>query len=128
MPIHEDFLTAIIEKGIEAATRDYEHDERRKQGSVDGFNACRGKSPEDLLTLLSSARKECQLIRSGEKGDELYWYWRCYELEVEWVLNCLSVKLTMEDKPALLPHLPTLRAAITVAEILGTKPAITPHG
>ena len=48
---YNDFLSRVIDDGIAAATADYADDEPRRIGAVAGFNACRQKSPEELLEL-----------------------------------------------------------------------------
>lgn len=118
---YDAFLTRIIDDGIEAAKHDYNkpRDEKKLQGSIAGFEACRGKQPQEIVDLWTSAAKEAA-IRMGSDDQEghlhdSYWYWRCYGLEVEWVLNCLSVAL----KTSLLSHLPTARAVTKAAEVLG---------
>jgi hypothetical protein len=109
---YKPFLDRIIDDGIIAATADYKEGPKLS-GSIKGFEACRDKTPDQLVAEWSMASDKLRYLMEGNKLDE-YWYWNCYQLEVEWVLNCLSVAV---NKP-LLGHLPTARGAIKAAEVL----------
>lgn len=108
------FLDRIIDDGIKAAAADYAEGPKL-DGSIAGFEACRGKTPEQLMDLWSEAGR-ATIHEHMKPGDiDTYWYWNCYQLEVEWVLNCLSAAM---GRP-LLGYLPTARGAIKAAEVLG---------
>lgn len=112
-----DFVAAVVDKG-QAAAREHYVDPRHRQklaGSLAGFEACRGQSIGDLATLLAAARDATRDAR--ERQVAYYWWFRCYELEVEWVCNCVSVLLHQEGIPTIVP--PTARAAMTAAAIVG---------
>lgn len=131
---YEEFLARIIDDGIEAARRDYAKKTRAAhlRGAVAGFEACRGKSPIELKVLLDRA-----CMASHDAHDELvqgrraspgstrpanlagYWEARCYELEVEWVCNCVSAMLYNEGHPVIVP--PTARGTIRAAEVLARQ-------
>lgn len=54
-------LERIINDGIEAAKEDYgrkdsPENKARLKGSIEGFEACRGKTPEQLARLLADER------------------------------------------------------------------------
>lgn len=109
------FLDRIITRGIEAAKRDYSRpDQKQKlQGSLAGFETCRGKNPAELQILLTSTRIA---TRNALNRDD-YWWYRCYEAEVEWVCNCVSVVLNAKGLSTIVA--PTCRALQTVVEIVG---------
>jgi hypothetical protein len=81
-----------------------------------GVDACRGKTPEQLRVVLAGARERREAAREQEAADGRYWYHRCFELEVEWVCNCVSVVLTQHRFPPIVP--PTARAAMLVDRLL----------
>ena len=113
------FLEQVIDKGIEAAKRDYSRPEQKDklEGSIKGFEACRGKQPQELLELLVSARKETHKAFVNKVTN--YWYIRCQEGEIEWVCNCVSAMAMNQGLLTIIP--PTCRAALTVAEIIGVQ-------
>ncbi len=113
-----DYLTAldkIIDRGIECAKKDYAGKKDKCDGAVAGFEACRLKLPADLMVLYEAAQKERIAARNEHRPN--YWYFRCYEAEIEWVLNCVSVLLVNQKLPPLV-H-PTARAYMNVASIVG---------
>jgi hypothetical protein len=123
---YEEFLEATIEKGILAAKRDYVRSDQAHQlnGSIKGFNACRGLDPIKLKLLLEGARllthRAANDLNASKITEEQYWEVRCGEAEVEWVCNCVSVILANEKLPGLEPIVPpTARAFMASAEILG---------
>ncbi len=111
MTSYQDLLARVIGDGIEAARVDYRPGPEL-DGSVAGFEACRGRTPEQLAALLQEARLEA---RRGQAGD--YWFWRCRELEVEWVCNVVSAALLNQGLPVIVT--PTARGVFKAAEILG---------
>lgn len=114
-------LERTIDDGIDAARRDYTEprDAERLEGSVAGFEACRGRTPEQLAVLLTEARRETQAAYRADPDPAAtrYWYWRCRELEVEWVCNVVSAVLANEGLPTIVP--PTARGVMKAAEIVG---------
>ncbi len=108
-------LDKIIDRGIEGAKKDYAGKTDKCDGAVAGFEACRNKTPHEILALLSIAQKESTAARNEHRQN--YWYFRCYEAEVEWVLNCVSVLLYNQGQKPLIP--PTARAYMNVASIVG---------
>ena len=119
---YESFLTQIVDRGIAAATADYGDEAPNKlKGSIDGFDACRGLSPQQLIELLQKARNRANLSMQLDEPIDLYWELRCYEMEVEWVCNVVSAALANEGQPPLLGYLPTARGMMTAAEILGVR-------
>jgi hypothetical protein len=93
---YEEFLAEVVRRGIEDAKRDYADpkDKSRLEGSIDGFEACRQKSPAEISKLLAEAlQKTTRAFRQvGQKqvtSDE-YW-WICHRgVQIEWVANVLS--------------------------------------
>jgi hypothetical protein len=110
---HADFLTRIIDDGIAAATADYKEGPKLR-GAIKGFEACRGKTAKELVTVWSEASGKLRHYMGANQLDD-YWFWNCYQLEVEWVLNCLSAA----SGESLLGHLPTTRGYLKAAEVLG---------
>ena len=120
MITYEDFITRIVDDGIEAATADYKQG-KKLAGAVAGFEACRSKSPEHLHDVLADARRHVRdhFDEATLDGEDDYWYWRSYELEVEWVMNCVSAVLMNEGRRPLMDYLPTTRGVFKAAEVLG---------
>jgi len=119
---YEDFLRSVIEDGIEAATRDYTKPDQAHKlaGSLAGFEACRGKSPEELAVLLLEIRRKVAIMRFKPLDDERdYWHWRCHEAEVEWVCNVVSAALLNEGKTTIVP--PSANGMMAAAKILGVR-------
>jgi hypothetical protein len=87
---YNDFLTQVIEDGITAAKADYTkpEDKDKLEGSIEGFEACRGKDPTALLKLLQEAQKRTQEAYREQSAD--YWRIRGFEAEIEWVCNVVS--------------------------------------
>lgn len=118
---YTDFLNEVINIGIESARRDYKDETKPDQleGSIAGFEACRGKEPVELLEVFRQGHEYANKAYF-DRADN-YWYFRCYQLEVEWVLNCVSCLLVNEGREPLLSHLPTCNAMMLVAKIVGVK-------
>ena len=116
---HEEFIKRVVEEGIKAAQRDYCRPDQKdkRDGSIAGFKACIGKSIDELKELLESCAIATEDARKRKADD--YWWFRCYEAEVSWLCNCLSVVLMNEGLPVIVP--PTARAAMLVATIIGVK-------
>lgn len=118
---YKQFLDSIIDQGIEAAKQDYEEGQKL-EGAIAGFEVCRNKLPHQLLSLLREAKLETRSARNPEtKKDnvEEYWYWRCRELEIEWICNVMSAGLLNQGLPTIIQ--PTARGMIKAAEILGVR-------
>ena len=109
------FLAEIIRRGIDACVADYHRpdQENKRDGSVRGFNDCRGLWPDGLVALYAEANQRAQEAHGDDKED--YWYWRCRALEIEWVCNVVSAGLRIQ----LLGPLPTMRGCLMAADIVG---------
>ncbi len=118
---HEVFLERIVTDGIAAAEKDYASSPDKKNGAVAGFMACRGKDIPGLAQLLTTARDSVQAAHRQRAKD--YWWFRCYEAEVEWVCNVISAACYNQGLPVLV--IPTARGMIKAAEILGVA---SPYG
>jgi hypothetical protein len=116
-----ELLDRIIEEGIAAAEADYEEGPKL-DGSVAGFEACRGKPPESLRALFEQAHADTHNAIMANVAEEDYWRIRCYEAEVEWVCNCVSAMLMNEGKPVIVP--PTAGAMMKVASIVGVREGV----
>jgi hypothetical protein len=120
-----EFLVRIIADGIVAAREDYSRpdQEAKLRGSVEGFEACRGKTPVELLGVLAEARKASHTafarVNHSEISEQEYWRIRCHEAEVEWVANVVSAMLANQGDPVIVP--PTCRGVLKAAEILGKR-------
>lgn len=114
---YDEYLTRVIDEGIEAARESYKDpkDALKLRGSIEGFEACRGKNPEQLAQLLSEARRTTLNARTDKEDD--YWRTRCAELEIEWVCNCVSAVLYNEGLPVIIT--PTARGMMKAASIVG---------
>ncbi len=109
-----DFLSVVIEDGIAAARKSYANDPEKRAGAVAGFEACRGKSPTELLALLEGARSDTRLAYVLDARD--YWRARCYEAEIEWVCNCVSAVLENEGHAPIIN--PTYRGVMKANAVL----------
>lgn len=117
MPMdRNDFLNAIIDDGIHEIEANYTRldQQEKRNGGVAGFKACRGKSNQELLDLKDSADQDAKRA-TGEK----YWYYRYFQLQVEWVLNVLSAGLRGQGQEPLTDF--TMRGFLKAADILGIK-------
>jgi hypothetical protein len=112
-------LHEIIERGIEGAKKDYAEKPNKLEGAVAGFEACRQRTPEQLHDLLKRAEGATWQARQSHYDGKLsideYWKLRCYEAEVEWVCNCISVALANQGEKPIIP--PTARALMLVNTI-----------
>lgn len=111
------FLARVVDEGIEAAKRDYDGKQGKLKGAVEGFEACRGKSPPELGALLVLSRRKSEEAMSS-KADN-YWEIRCFELEVEWTCNVVSCALQNQGQPTIVA--PTVRGHMKAASILGVS-------
>ena len=117
-----DALNQIIDDGIEASRLDYSkpRDKQKLDGSIRGFENCRGKEPNEIAALLLEANATAQ-ARHGQDGPDDYWYWRCRALEIEWTANVLSAILDANRQPPIVPI--TARGVMKAAEIIGVADA-----
>ncbi len=122
------FLERLFVGALAAATSDYKDDPapNRRDGSIAGFEACRGLSAASLGELLVTSRAETDALRrkfydndDPESTTDKYWYQRCFELEVEWVCNVVSAILMNQGLPPIVP--PTAFGVMKAAELLGIK-------
>lgn len=122
-----DALNQIIDDGIEAARADYTKPDQRLQleGSIQGFEECRGKTPSQIAALIdeANARDFEQARDVNERGGpaEQYWFWRCRTLEIEWVANVLGNVMLANNIEPLSRRLLTYRGAMKAAEIIGVR-------
>lgn len=114
-----EFLTKVVDTGIEAAKRDYAApgDAHRLAGSIEGFEACRGKFPPEISDLLTQARADVATAYGGDI--DIYWKQVCRAAEIEWTANVLSAILLMSGQPVIVP--PTYRGIIHAYRLLGGK-------
>ena len=117
MPMDRNsLLNAIVDDGIEEVRHTYlrpdQHD--RLEGSIAGFEACRGLDDESLLTLRDQARIDTHEAMAAESRD--YWRVRHRELQIEWTINVLSAAMHAHGLPPLAP--PTMRGLLKASEIL----------
>lgn len=111
------FLTRIIEDGLVACRKSYADRPNKLEGSIAGFEACRGKQPMELAILLQEARRNMALALVDGTSIDDYWRKRCYYAEIEWVCNVVSAALQNEGKSIIVPV--TARGVIKAAEIIG---------
>lgn len=115
---YEQLINRIVDDGIKAARESYKDQPDKLRGSMDGFEACRTAPIAQLSKLHANAENEAMRCRAVHDDIGDYWRWRCFALEVEWVMNVVSVGLVNAGQDALKPHLPTMRGALKYAEIL----------
>ena len=130
---YDQLLDRLIADGIAEVREAYDDpkDHHKRDGAIEGFEACRGKSPADLVALWSEAEKiSAQIMRESRASDDdgvrSYWKQRYKAIQIEFVCNVVSVGLTSSGHPSLLPHLPTTRGAMKYAAIVGVKHAVNP--
>ncbi len=118
---YNEFLTRIIDEGIAAATADYTDpkDKESLDGSIAGFEACRNLLPEQLVEAWQTATTDVNVAFREQKIN--YWYYRCFQAEVEWVCNVVSAMLVNEGQKPLLSWLPTANGMMKAASILGVN-------
>lgn len=120
---YDGFLNRIIEDGIAAAKADYDKPEEKDklEGSIEGFNACRGKDPAGLIKLLAEAQR--RTVEAHREQAANYWRIRCFEAEVEWVCNVISAGLASSGFTPIVPV--TANGGMQAARILADGMAIT---
>lgn len=129
MMTYEQLLDRLVADGIVEVQKTYADpkDHHKRDGAIDGFQACRGKAPIDLVKLWNAAEQEAAQIRidchESDRSSEDYWRARYKALQIEFVCNVVSVGLVGNGSPPLLAHLPTVRGAMKYAEIVGVRGA-----
>lgn len=113
------FLTHVIEDGLRAAKADYAKPEQahKLEGSIEGFESCRGKTPGQLKEWMDLLHKDTENARNNQADMTEYWKIRCREAEVEWVCNVVSAMLQNQRLSTIVT--PTARGVLKAAEILG---------
>ena len=116
---YDQLLDRIISDGIAEVREAYadpkEH--HKRDGAIEGFEACRGKTPDQLVELWQEAGRRADHLMDATTPVETYWHHRYFQLQVEFTLNVLSVGL----ETPLLAHLPTARGAMQYAAIVGVR-------
>ena len=118
-------LDAIINRGIAGVKESYRDEPHKRDGSLEGFEACRNKTPQELLAILNTAGDKTKQARQDQHDGKIsmqdYWKIRHAEVQIEWVCNCVSVILCNQGHESPFPrHVgPTARAASLVASIVG---------
>lgn len=114
------FLDKVIDDGIKAAKADYvkPSDKPRLEGSIVGFEMCRGKNPDDLVKLMLEVHREMSnWWIKGEKDDiDKYWYINSKQAEIEWVANVVSAALVNQGLAPIV--IPTARGLMKAAEVI----------
>jgi hypothetical protein len=114
-----DVLNVVIDDGINAALQSYSkpYQSLKREGSIFGFNECRGLNAQKLAELLISAEKTTKDKMMKNSHD--YWYWRCRHAEIEWVCNVMSAVLVSHNESPIASY--SLRGMMKAVEILGVK-------
>jgi hypothetical protein len=112
-----DLLNCIIDDGLAEVRLVYTkpNQQAKREGALDAFERCRGRTDSQLLELLEESRHETMSARLSQADN--YWYLRYFELQVAWVLNVLSAAMWARGEVPLIP--PTSRALAKAADILG---------
>lgn len=124
MPMsRNDLLNAVIDDGIYELTTMYTRPNQKikRDGGIEGFEACRGKSNEELLLLLKEAQRKTRQKQEEclEKKSDIiddYWGVVMYERQIEWTLNVLSAAMYAHGLSPVVS--PTARGMRKAAEIL----------
>jgi len=93
------FLEQVVDDGIAAVKVTYAESSNKGklEGAIAGFEACKGKAPDQLYELLKDSRK--QTIKAYQENHPQYWYYRHYELQVEWTCNVVGAMLDAQKIP-----------------------------
>ncbi len=123
-------LARIIDDGIAKVRETYadpkEH--HKRDGAIEGLEACRGKLPDELVALHAAAEREAELARRiappSDETARAFWRARYKALQIEWCCNVVSVGLIASGvrQDGILPHLPTRMAALKYALVVGVSP------
>lgn len=128
MTSYHQLLDRVITDGIAEVREAYvdPKDHHKRDGAIEGFEACRYKTATELVALWTEAERIAPQIadecRRHVRPDNDYWRHRYKILQIEFVCNVVSVGLTRKGHAPLLSHLPTARGAMKYAEIVGVKP------
>ena len=119
---YEQFLDRVIDDGVaemEKSDELYADRPEQRAGGIAGFRACRGLPPKALLDLHDKASEQCHAARMADERDG-YWHLRYFELEVEWVLNCVASLYWMFNRefPRQSPLWPTARGSMKAHDVL----------
>ena len=121
---YTQLLDRIISDGIAEVREAYADpkDHHKRDGAIEGFEACRGKTPGELVELWRAAENQ-ERPNHAESPSNIkdYWRQRYKALQLEWVCNVISVGLVNSRQAPLLAHLPTARAAMKYAAIVGVR-------
>ena len=114
------FLTHVIEDGLRACKESYAKPEQaaKLRGAIQGFEGCRGSTPEILRINLHRTREFANRL-VGHEDVDAYWEAQCRALETEWVCNCVSALLVNEGKAPIIA--PTARGVMKAAEVLSRR-------
>lgn len=125
---YAQLLDRIIADGIAEVREAYAEpkDHHKRDGAIEGFEACRGKTPAELVELFRAAEDRAQQhMRAKHDGSpsdrQDHVKLRYTALQIEWVCNVVSVGLANSGQAPLFAHLPTARAAMKYAEIVGVR-------
>ncbi len=115
-------IDLIVDDGIEAARADYRRPDQAMKlaGSIRGFEDCRGKGIEDLVTLLEQSAQDTHAARQRQAPD--YWFRRCRQVEVEWVANVVSAILINQGLRPICTV--TARGMLKAADVIGVAPSV----
>jgi hypothetical protein len=112
-----EFLEKTINNGIAAAKASYkeEYQKQKLAGSLAGFRECKGRSPQELGELLETCAISVKDAFTNNDEDN-YWWYRCYQAEVEFVCNVVSSMLVNSGcKPIITP---TCRGAVAAYKVV----------
>lgn len=90
----DQFIDRVTEMGMCAAYASYSNKQSSNawamlQGSIAGFKACKGQTPEQISKLLKEANEELLGLYSKDNLSQ-YWEKVCYRAEIEYVLKSVS--------------------------------------
>lgn len=121
---YQQLVDRIIDDGIAEVREAYADPEEhhKRDGAIEGFEACRGKAPSEIVELWRAAEDQAHAmissaIETRDRDAKAYWRQRSKVLQLEFVLNVISVGLGR----SLLAHLPTTRGAVKYAAIVGVR-------
>jgi hypothetical protein len=120
-------LDAVIRRGIEGCKKTYKDQPHKLEGSIQGFESCRNKTPDELFKLLDEAQRNTEDARRRANEGKLttpeFWKIRHVELQIEWTCNNMAVFLVEAGLRSPFPrHVgPTAFAYRNMATILGVR-------
>lgn len=134
---YDQLLQRLIDDGIAEVRIAYcdPKDHHKREGAVEGFEVCRGKTPAELVKLYVAYEEQTQVLNkhvtaladAHRNHHETYWHHRYAAMQVEFVCNVISVGLVNAGQPPLFGHLPTVRGAVKYAEVVGVRDIPTAH-